>query len=332
MDVPSDDERLSAYELEQWRRLNDYWAKRANARGTPAWLSEGAHAVADGMRRGGRAVADRVPDRVKEVATDLGEKAVEPTVAKLAASLAALLELINDVAMELQDPQSVVDAAYKRGLEVSDIADLRKLDLKDCDQLLSWKLLQARGIGALDGAAMGALALVPVAGVPAAVGLDILVMNVLTAAAASRVAYSYGFDAKDPAERDFITALVTRSLGEHAVRARAFSEASKATRAAAGRKKWSDALRRDHRLIAATERFMGQWYKGGKVPVGHVAKALPVISIVVGAGSNAHMLGAVTKHSQYYCQTRFLAEKGGLPLPEALRDPGDGSSSGRSSS
>ncbi len=318
----ADDVRMTAYEKQQWERLNAYWAKRADARGTPKWLADGARRVVDGVRRSGQAVGRAVPDRVKDVAGDVSDvaldKAVLPVTRAVAGAVASVLELVSDTAMELQDPEKVLAGARQRGLEVNELADLRKLDLKDCDQLLARSALKARAVGALDGAAMGALALVPVAGIPLSIGLDVLVMQVMTTAVASRVAHTYGFDAKDPVERDFIAALVTRSLGEHAARARALTETSKAFTASSGRKRWSQALRRDHRVMAALEKFMAKWYSGGHVPVSHVSKTLPVVSIVVGAGTNAHILGSVADHAQKYCQTRFLAEKYGLPLPVAL--------------
>ncbi|WNM31336.1 hypothetical protein RKE30_13435 [Streptomyces sp. Li-HN-5-11] len=39
---------------------------------------------------------------------------------------------------------------------------------------------------------------------------------------------------------------------------------------------------------------------------------------VIGATTNAMILGRVAKDAQRYCQTRFLCEKYGLPLPAAL--------------
>lgn len=38
----------------------------------------------------------------------------------------------------------------------------------------------------------------------------------------------------------------------------------------------------------------------------------------IGAGMNAAVLGRVASEAQRYCQTRFLCEKYGLPLPAAL--------------
>ncbi len=57
---------------------------------------------------------------------------------------------------------------------------------------------------------------------------------------------------------------------------------------------------------------------GSRVPVKNVAKAVPVVRALIGAGMNAALLGRVAADTQRYCQTRFLCDKYGLPLPAAL--------------
>ncbi|MDR7161398.1 hypothetical protein [Arthrobacter sp. BE255] len=51
---------------------------------------------------------------------------------------------------------------------------------------------------------MGLLATVPVAGPFAAITADIVIIQGLSTAIATRIAYSYGYDAKDPLEQVFI--------------------------------------------------------------------------------------------------------------------------------
>ncbi|MFC8244205.1 hypothetical protein [Streptomyces chartreusis] len=71
--------------------------------------------------------------------------------------------------------------------------------------------------------------------------------------------------------------------------------------------------------MAALEKLMQQLGPAGsRVPVQNVAKVVPFVGIVVGAGMNAAILGRVAADAQRYCQTRFLCEKYGLPLPAAL--------------
>ena len=103
---------------------------------------------------------------------------------------------------------------------------------------------------------MGLLALVPVAGIPTALTADIIVIQVLSTSIAARIAHSYGFDAKDPAEQEFIQRLVRRSFMAQAAKAEPLRDVSRATHAIRGRVRWSDKLRADHRLLAALEKLM----------------------------------------------------------------------------
>jgi hypothetical protein len=57
---------------------------------------------------------------------------------------------------------------------------------------------------------------------------------------------------------------------------------------------------------------------GSRVSVRDVAKVLPAIGVLIGAGMNSAILGSVATDAQRYCQTRFLCDKYGLPLPAAL--------------
>lgn len=172
---------------------------------------------------------------------------------------------------------------------------------------------------------MGVLALIPVAGIPIAITADILVIQVLSTSIAANVAYSYGYDANDPAEQDFIQRLVRRSFMAQAAKAGPLNQVSRAASATKGRVRWSPKLRADHRLLSAIEALMKQLGPAsGRVSVQSVAKVVPFIGAVIGAGMNATVLGNVAADAKRYCQTRFLCEKYGLPLPAALAtDPED---------
>lgn len=328
---------MPAYDREQWERLEAYWSKRANARGTPKWLTDGARSAASATGKAaksasaavGKVVPDAVkdaagkvvPDRVKDAAVTAGDAVVDKALRPAVATAVHLIELANDWAVELQDPDSVLATARKRGLGVENLADLRDVQLKDCDRLLTRETLKWRTAGAVEGAGMGALALVPVAGIPASIFADVIVMDVLCASIATRVAYSYGFDAKDPAEKEFVESMVATALTKQLAKAGPLNETALAHHAFAGRQRWSAKLRQDHRIGEALEKLMSRWYSGGRVPVQHVSKGLWVLAILVGAGTNSHVLARVADHSRRYCQTRWLCERYGLPLPTALRKP-----------
>ena len=315
---------MTKYDAEVWDNLNRHWKGRDNHRGLPNWASAALMRSGDAARRSGKLAADAVPEAVKKpirlaggaVATQAARPALE--------AAASLLELLNDWAKELNDPKTVEKIARKRGLEIDSFNDLRKQDLKVRDRLLTRNTLKWRTVGALEGGAMGLLALVPVAGIPVAITADILAIQVLSLSIASHVAYSYGYDAKDPTEQVFIQRLVRRSFMEQAAKARPLRETALAAHAVKDRVRWSPKLRQDHRLLAAIEKLMQQiGPSGAKVPIKHVAKVVPVIGALIGAGTNAVILGRVAADAQRYCQTRTLCETYGLLMPAALVNDSD---------
>lgn len=316
---------MSAYEEQVWDTLNKHWQRRNNRRGLPNWASTALNRTGEVAGNAVSRVTDAVPDVVMEPirrASDaVANKAVRPA---LEAS-AALLELVNDWALELNDPKSVEKLARKHGVDLNSFTELRQQDLKVCDRLLTFNTLTWRTAGALEGGVMGLLAMVPVAGIPAAMTADILVIQVLSTSIASRIAYSYGYDAKDPGEQVFIERLVRRSFMAQAAKVEPLRDIARAADAIKGRVRWSDKLRADHRLLAALEKLMQQLGPAGsRVPVQNVAKVVPLVGVLIGAGMNSAILGNVAADAQRYCQTRFLCEKYGLPLPAALAtDPDD---------
>ena len=310
---------MSEYEGQVWDALNEHWERRDNRRGLPNWASKALTRTGEVAGNAASRVTGAVPEVVKEPIRRAGDTVANAAVRPALEGAAALLDLVNDWALELNDPKSVEKLARKRGLDLDSFTGLRQQDLKTCDQLLSFNTLTWRTAGAFQGGAMGLLAMVPVAGIPVAMTADILVVQVLSASIASRIAYSYGYDAKDPAEQAFIQRLVRRSFMAQAAKAQPLREAARAADAVKGRVNWSPKLRQDHRLLAALEKLMQQLGPAGaRVPVKDVAKVVPFVGVLIGAGMNSAVLGSVAADAQRYCQTRFLCEKYGLPLPAAL--------------
>ncbi|QNP69616.1 EcsC family protein [Streptomyces roseirectus] len=310
---------MSKYDEQVWATLNDHWQRRNNRRGLPNWASTALSRTGEAAGKATRKVADAVPDAVSEPMRRVGDAVADKALRPALAGAAALLDLVNESARELNDPKNVENLARKQGLELESFTELRKQELKFCDRLLTRNTLKWRTAGAFEGGAMGVLALVPVAGIPAAMTADILVVQVVSTSIASRIAYSYGYDAKDPDEQLFIQRLVRRSFMAQAAKAEPLRDTARAAHALKGRVNWSQKLRQDHRLVASLEKLMQQLGPAGsRVPVQNVAKVVPFVGILVGAGMNAAILGRVAADAQRYCQTRFLCEKYGLPLPAAL--------------
>ena len=322
---------ISPYEERRWRELNEHWTKKAKRRELIPAKARAALDAAGGRTkelavRAGAAVAEATPESLKEFGVKAADVALVPAVE----GILRMLDLVNDWVVDLTDPQKVIEFHRRKGREVASLADLRELDLADLDEVVSRLVLQWRSFGAAEGAALGALAMVPFAGGAAAIAADLLVMQVLMNAIVTRVCYAYGFDAKDPALQHVVRRMISRSFGEEAPKAAAVRSANLAAAAAKGRKNWSAKLRNDHRILAALEKLMKQWNGVSHVSVGKAAKALPVISVVVSTGTNAYVIGDVAKQARFYAQTLFLAEKYDLPLPANLAkftdlddEPGD---------
>lgn len=311
---------MSAYERQVWGELNRHWLRRDNRRGMPNWANSAITNSSEFAGRAGEWVSAKVPEAVKKPVRDAGDAIATKAAQPVIRSAAALLELFNDWALELNNPTSVEKLARKRGLELTSFADLRMQDLKVCDRFLTSNTLRWRTVGALEGGGMGVLALVPVAGIPIAIGADMLVIQVMSVSIASRIAYSYGFDAKDPAEQAFIQRLVLRSFTAQAAKAKPLRDTARAAHAIRDRVRWSSKLRTDHRILAALEKLLKQMGPAGtRVSTQSAAKFVPLVGILVGAGMNSAILGNVARDAQRYCQTRFLCEKYDLPLPTALK-------------
>ncbi|WP_026547211.1 EcsC family protein [Paenarthrobacter nicotinovorans] len=313
------DTPMSAYEVQVWDALNEHWQRRSNRRGLPNWASTALNRAGEVAGNAANRVADSVPESVMAPMRRAGDAIATKAARPALEAAAALLDLVNDWALELNDPKSVEKLARKRDIEITSFSELRQQDLKVCDRLLKFNTLTWRTAGAFEGGVMGLLAMVPVAGIPVAMTADILVIQVLSSSIASRIAYSYGFDAKDPEEQIFIQRLVRRSFMAQAAKVKPLHDAARAADAVKGRIRWSDKLRQDHHLLAALEKLMQQLGPtGSKVPVENVAKVVPYVGFLIGAGMNSAILGNVAADAQRYCQTRFLCEKYGLPLPAAL--------------
>lgn len=79
-------------------------------------------------------------------------------------------------------------------------------------------------------------------------------------------------------------------------------------------------------LIPITDEEVDAATRPGRLqgPSSELAKVVPLVGVLIGAGMNSAILGNVAADAQRYCQTRFLCEKYGLPLPAALAtDPDD---------
>lgn len=322
---PEEMPAMSPYEARRWADLQRHWAKKAEGRQllppkTRVALGGAGDQVKDAARRAGNAVSNVTPPVVKDGIEMMADAALGPT----AKGAVHLLELVTDWTTELMDPENVLEHHRSAGHDVAKLGDLRNLDLEHLDGFTRTMALRWRTWGALQGGAMGVLAMVPVAGGVAAIGVDMVAMHVLSTALATRVAYSYGFDVTDGEMSHLVDRMVLRAYRNQLPKARTAQKAGAAFNAGKGRVRRSEKLLTDHKLLAAVDRLMQQFANGRAVPISKVAKAVPVVAVVAGASTNAHVLGDVVHQARFYAQTLYLAEKYELPLPENLRSHDDG--------
>ncbi|MEO6501673.1 MAG: EcsC family protein [Jatrophihabitantaceae bacterium] len=313
---------MSPYERARWDELQSHWEKKAKARQllpprARSALETTARATKDTASKASRAIVGATPDKVKDIASSALDAALVPTVQ----NVVHLLELLNDWVVELTDPEAVLRHHRGKGRDVSSLHGLKALDLELLEEFTRGMVLRWRTLGAGQGASFGALAMIPVPGVGsvAAITLDMVAMQVLSSAVATRVCYAYGFDAADPAMRHMIERMVVRAYRNQAPKVGTVKSASAAFDAAKGRVNWSPKLRDDHRLLAAVEKLMKRLGDGSRVPVQNARMGMPVVAIFAGAATNAHVLGDTAKQARNYGATLLLAEKYGLELPPNLR-------------
>ncbi|WP_409484303.1 EcsC family protein [Arsenicicoccus dermatophilus] len=313
--------QMSEYERRRWQELQEHWDRKSRRRQI---LPERAHRAAEkagtatrqAAGKAGTKIVEMTPDKVKESAGVVLDAALLPT----AEALVHTLELVNDWAVELSDPQSVLDHHSKAGRDVSTLSDLKTLDLEVLDEVTRGMALRWRTLGSAEGAALGALAMlpVPVVGSALAISADAIAMQVLSTAIATRVCYAYGFDPHDERAQQMINRMIARAYKQQAPKAGTVKKAEAAFAAAEGRVKWSNQLRNNHKLLEAVENLLKKLSNGQRVPVQNARMGMPVISVVTGAGTNAYVLGDVAQQARRYATTILLAEKYGLHLPDGL--------------
>lgn len=328
---------MSAYELDRWTELQKYWEdhgdpgsffsprvrkalKTTKDRAIKVGAKAGEKAsalvpsgVKDGVVSAGTNVAEAIPNNLIEGVQNVADSGIELALD----SATKLINLICDWSIELSNPETVLKYHQKLERDIVEISDLWFLDLEDLDVLTRRLGLKWRSIGALEGAGVGALSMIPIPGVGSLAGIavDVVAMQVLSTAVATHICYSYGFDPKHPDTSLMIEKMVKRQYSEQVPKVAVTNRSARAFADTAGRVNWSQKVRENHKLLAALEKLMKQFSLTGKAPISQVRMGLPVVSVVIGAGVNSHLLTKIALDSRAYAATRFLVEKYDLEDP-----------------
>lgn len=310
--------KMSPYEAQAWGDLGEFWQRKADRRRLPAKAVQ-AKDAASGKIKGaasatGAFVSVVTPQPVKDAGGIVVDWALEPTIQ----ATLGLIEWVTETVQEFSDPADVYTYHRDQGRAVASLADVQALDLQHLDEFTSHFVWRCRTTGVVEGAAMGMLTFVPVAGSMAAIGLDLVVMHALSTAIATRAAHAYGIDPTSDAGRDHLDRMLRKAWTAQAPKAGTVKGAKDAFVDGAGRVRWSQKFRDDHRIATAVEKLMKQTSKGRHVPIEKVVAKMPAIGVVTSAGINGTVLGSLAKTSVRYSQTIHLAKKHNLALPPNL--------------
>jgi len=309
---------MSPYEAKAWADLQKYWEKTSGRRGLPPTARKALEKTSAKFKNAASATGDFVSDVTPQLVKDTGgfvmDRALEPSVK----AVVGLLELVTVWVQEANNVESVLEYHRSNGHEVEYLEDLRRIDMRDLDRYTRTLALRWRTLGAVEGGAMGALTFIPVAGSVAAIPADLVVMHALSTAIATKAAHAYGIDPTSDEERHHLDRMLRKAWLTQAPKSGTINGAHNAFREGAGRVRWSQKFRQDHRIAAAMENLMKQVGGGKHVPIDKVVSKLPGLAVVTAAGINSTVLASLAKTSLRYSQTVYLWEKYGLQMPGNL--------------
>jgi hypothetical protein len=314
----SDQPQMSPYEAQAWVDLGQFWQRKAERRSLPPKAKQAKNAATAKIKgaasTSGGLVRRVTPQSVKDAGGMIVDLALEPTVR----ATIGLLEWVTETVQEFSNPEGIYDYHRDQGRPVATLADVRALDLQHLDEVTRRFVWRCRTTGVVEGAALGLVTFVPVAGSVAAIGLDLVIMHALSTAIATRAAYAYGLDPTNEEGRDHLDRMLLKAWKAQVPKAGTVKSAKAAFVEGAGRVRWSEKFRTDHRIAAAMEKLMQQASNGQRIPIDKVVAKMPAIGVITSAGINGTVLGSLADTSVRYSQTVHLAKKHNLVLPPNL--------------
>jgi hypothetical protein len=256
-------------------------------------------------------------------------------------ALQGLMGLAAKAALASVRESAVVEAYRKKGHLVTDLEDIRKLELRDVDRQLPKLEIIYAAAAAVEGAASGAVVsggelLAAVggaagAGAGAAPGAATVIGAIAADAAAVLVAANrvightaayYGYDVEKSAEALFALGVLGVGTATQAGKTAAYIELNKVVQNLARNKTW-EVLNK-----SVVTKVINQVYTrlGMTITKEKLGQSVPVLGIVLGAGLNARLISRVADNAEWLYRERFLAEKYGIDNEPPPSRPGDGPS------
>lgn len=288
-------------------RATQYLEERPGAQATVVrgqeLVSRGAHALGTGARKAAEAIPDGISDWSGAAFTSMRKSVARVSRAGLS-------------------PKQVVAKHKKRKHAVSNLSDLRRLDLEQIDAVrgrgASWGYPLAAALsGAGAGLAIsgGELA-VPLTGGAAAAPSGAVIAGAFVGDAAlvlalgsrcvGEVSLHYGYDPEEPAEKLFIMSVVNAGTAVSAgAKSAALADISRLTQALVRKKTW-EVL--DRSIVSQVSKQFAKAF-GVRLTKQGLGKVVPVAGILVGGTLNWTTLEGIFDAANIAYRRRFLLEK-----------------------
>ncbi|WP_022888170.1 EcsC family protein [Agromyces italicus] len=284
-----------------------YLAKHPKTQAVVAKGQGAAVKTAQVVGTGAKQAVGAIPDGV----TDWSGQAFD--------SIRRIVGRISRVALS---PARVVELHQKRGHDVTDLADVRRLDLKQVDlvrgRAANWYY---PATAALSGAGAGFLITggelaVPVSGGASAAPSGAVIAGAMVGDAAivlglasrcvGQVSLHYGYDPEEPAEKLFIMSVVNAGTALSATaKTAAMADVSRLTQALVRGKVWSIL---DKSVVSQVSKQFAKAF-GVRITKQSLGKVVPVAGIVLGGTFNWTTLEAIVDAANIAYRHRFLLEK-----------------------
>ncbi len=210
----------------------------------------------------------------------------------------------------------------KRGHEVAELRDLRRLDLKQIDAVggrgASWyypAIAAASGMGAglvisggelITAASAGAAAAPSGAAVAGAFAADVTVVLALSSRSVGHVSLLYGYDPEEPAEKLFVMSVVNAGTALSATaKTAAMADISKLTQALIRGKTWE--ILNESVVSKVANEFAKRF--GFRLTKQGLGKVVPALGIALGGTFNWTTLESTIDAADVIYRRRFLLDK-----------------------
>lgn len=323
----------SRYERDAWDAIQSFKG-RPLSQGT-RWIgqqaADGAAAVGEGVNRllQDRPKAQMVVSRGQELVAQgaqrigagfqqVGEKLPDWS----GAAFGSARQTVSRVSRAGLSPRRVVARHQKRGHEVSSLADVRRLDLEQIDDVrgrgASWyypALAALSGAGAgfvisggefVVAASAGAGSAPSGTAIVGAFAVDAAAVLGLSSRVVGQLALQYGYDPEDPAEKLFVMSVINAgSAMSTTAKSVAMADVSRLTQALVRGKTW--AVLNEH-VVAKVSQQVAKGF-GFRLTKKGLGKAVPVVGIAVGGSMNWTTLESIVDAADVAYRRRLLIEK-----------------------